>query len=231
MDHADLRAELLAGLRAQADPERAAQMERYMKGQARYWGVPKPALKGLLAGVLAGGDKLSWVDARDTAQAVWAQAERREEQYLALLLTGAQRHRRHLRLAELPLFERWIVEGAWWDLVDDVAVNRLGPMYAEPQRMEAEMRAWAEDGDLWKRRSAILSQLKRREQTDTELLEACILPSIERPEFWLRKAIGWVLRQYARTDPDWVVAFVADHPEMSGLSRREATKHLGGYAG
>jgi len=89
------------------------------------------------------------------------------------------------------------------------------------------MRAWAVDGDPWIRRTAILSQLTFREDTDTALLRDCIEPNLDDPSFWIRKAIGWALRQYARTDPDWVRDTVAGYGDrLSGLSRREALKHL-----
>jgi 3-methyladenine DNA glycosylase AlkD len=89
------------------------------------------------------------------------------------------------------------------------------------------MRAWAESDDLWLRRSSIISQLTFAERTDTALLLECIEPNLADRSFWIRKAIGWALRQYARTDPQWVRATVAGFGDrMSGLSRREATKHL-----
>ena len=87
------------------------------------------------------------------------------------------------------------------------------------------LRRWAKDDDLWKRRAAIIAQTRLRDATDTRLLEDCIAPSIARTEFWLRKAIGWALRSYAYTDMAWVKRYVAAHPELSGLSRREALKH------
>ena len=89
------------------------------------------------------------------------------------------------------------------------------------------MLAWAGDGDMWKRRSAILCQLGAKAETDLALLEAAIAPSLGSKEFFLRKAIGWALRQYARTDPAWVAAYVAAHDaELSPLSKREALKHI-----
>ena len=89
------------------------------------------------------------------------------------------------------------------------------------------MLRWTADDDLWIRRSSIISQLKQREATDLELLTIAIESNIEDTEFFIRKAIGWALREYGKTDADWVRAFVAAHPELSGLSRREALKHLG----
>lgn len=89
------------------------------------------------------------------------------------------------------------------------------------------MLEWAVDTDMWKRRSAIICQLGAKAETDLDLLEAAIVPSLGSKEFFLRKAIGWALRQYARTDPAWVARYVAVHEtELSPLSRREALKHI-----
>ncbi len=89
------------------------------------------------------------------------------------------------------------------------------------------VREWATDDDLWLRRTAIISQLTFKEQTDLALLREAIEPNLSDTSFWIRKAIGWALRQHARTDPDWVRAVVAEYGErLSGLSRREALKHL-----
>lgn len=228
MDQAQIRSDLLDQLSELADPEAARSMQAYMKSEMPFWGVNKPLLKQALRRVLADYPKLDWVDARDTAGVLWEQAQHREERYLALALTGFQRHRKHLDVGQLPFFEAWITQAAWWDLVDEIAVNRLGPMF-EPSAaaMTGAMRAWAQDAHLWKRRSAVISQLKRKADCDLVLLADCIEPNIHRKEFWLRKAIGWALRDVGRFHPEWVIAFVEGHPELSGLSRREAMKHLG----
>ena len=93
--------------------------------------------------------------------------------------------------------------------------------------MSQAQRDWARDDNLWIRRSAILCQMKAKAKMDIALLEDCIAPSIDSNEFFLRKAIGWVLRHYARTDPDYVRRYVADKAQrLSSLTKREALKHL-----
>ena len=121
-----------------------------------------------------------------------------------------------------------ITSGAWWDYVDEIASNRIGPLLeAFPKPMKKSMRAWSTSEDMWKRRVSILCQLDFGAKTDVELLYACITPSIASKEFFLRKAIGWALRQYARTDPAAVKRFVRAHDkQLSGLSKREALKHV-----
>lgn len=228
MDHAQIRSDLLDQLSELANPEYAQAMQAYMKSEMPFWGVKKPLLKQTLRSVLADYPKLDWVDARDTAGVLWEEAQHREELHLALALTGFQRHRKHLDIGQLPFFEAWITQASWWDLVDDIAINRLGPMFGpSAAAMSNTMRAWSQDAHLWKRRSAIIAQLKRKADCDLQLLTDCIEPNIHRTEFWLRKAIGWALREQGRSHPEWVVGFVERHPELSGLSRREAMKHLG----
>jgi 3-methyladenine DNA glycosylase AlkD len=98
--------------------------------------------------------------------------------------------------------------------------------------MRREMLAWSRADDLGKRRAAILCQLPLKRATDVDLLSRCIAPSLGRREFWLRKAIGWALRHYARTDPAWVARYVREHAaELSLLSTREALKHVSGSTG
>ena len=122
-----------------------------------------------------------------------------------------------------------IVTGAWWDFVDTIATHQLWAILCnEGATMKSVMLAWSADANLWKRRSAILCQIRAKAQTDLDLLYACIEPSLDSREFFLRKAIGWALRQYAWTDPAEVRRYVERNAQrMSGLSRREALKNVG----
>ena len=146
--------------------------------------------------------------------------------------TGFTRNR-VLRMAGTLAHRGYLVEtGAWWDYVDVVAADRVGPILLRHRdAVTPVMRAYAVDDHLWVRRTAILAQLKHREETDLDLLTDVVDANLEGSrfgrEFFVRKAIGWALRQHARVDPEWVRAFVearGDH--LSGLSRREALKHL-----
>jgi len=180
----------------------------------------------LLAILLRTGDGKSGQSALDLARGLWAHY--REEWYAAVELTGVRAALPYQTPDALPLYEEIIVSGAWWDIVDGVAKHRLGLLLQEhPRPMRRAMLAWSRDDDMWKRRASILCQLKFKADTDLELLYACIEPSLSSKEFFLRKAIGWALRQYAWTDPREVQRYVRDHDaELSGLSRREALKNL-----
>jgi 3-methyladenine DNA glycosylase AlkD len=162
-----------------------------------------------------------------TVLELWRGADYREERYLALDLTAQRPYVRWQQPGLLPLYEELIVTGAWWDFVDEVANRRIGPLVrAHPGTLVPVMRAWSGDADRWKRRTSIICQLGSKADTDVELLTDTIEANLADPDFFLRKGIGWALREFAKTEPGWVRAFVDAHPGLSALSRREATKHL-----
>lgn len=212
-----------------ADPTRASSMQAYMKSAMPYRGVPAPVVQRLCKEAFA---NLRYDDARTWAADVltlWRAAAFREERYAAIALTGHRAARAFQRIDALPLYEEMIVTGAWWDYVDEIAVHRLWTLLlADPAPMRAAMLAWGDDADRWKRRSAILCQNRAGAATDLDLLYRCIEPSLGERDFFLRKAIGWALRQLARTDPAEVRRYVAAQGDrLSPQSRREALKRIG----
>ena len=209
-----------SGLAALADPSKAPAMQAYMKSALPFYGVPKPARARLAREVLGGLESFeAW---RDTVRAMWHGASYREERYMALALLQDRRYARFRTLDALPLYEELIVTGAWWDFVDEVAAGPLGALLPD---VAPALRAWAVDADMWKRRAAIIAQVRRKRETDFALLVDCIEPNRGDREFFIRKAIGWALRAYAWVSPDEVVAYCATH-ELSPLSRREALKNV-----
>lgn len=225
---------LLIGIRealtAQADPQRAEQQQRYMKSKLPYHGLPNPLVQLIcreLFAVHPVPDRATWVA---TALTLWDEATHREEWYAAINLL---RHRPYRCWAQLPeslsLYQHLITTGAWWDVVDEVAAHLVGDLVREHHaQISPVMRAWASDADPWLRRTAIICQLRSKDDTDVDLLADAIEANLSQTGFFLRKAIGWALRDFARTDPDWVREFVRTHESsLSGLSTREALKHLG----
>ena len=210
------------------DPEKAAQQQRYMKSELPYRGYTSPELKALLRPVLASYEPVDRVTWEGAVRALWDGATHREERYAALALARHRRARSWLDPESVPLLRHLVVTGAWWDLVDETAQHLVRPALVEHrQALTPVLRAWATDDDLWVRRTAVICQVGLRADTDLDLLEHAIEANVDDPTFWLRKAIGWALRDYARTDPGWVRAEVLRHGErLSGLSRREALKHL-----
>jgi 3-methyladenine DNA glycosylase AlkD len=199
-----------------------------MKSAMPYYGVRAPELRKICRAQFAGLD----LPDRRTWEAhvldLWEHATHREERYAAVELTGVRAARPFQDTTALPLYERLVVEGAWWDYVDAIAGHRLGPLLRnEPRPMRRQMLAWARGADMWKRRASILCQLTFKDEVDLELLYGCIEPSIDSREFFLRKGIGWALRQVAWWQPEEVVRYVTAHRErLSGLTRREALKNV-----
>lgn len=222
----DLAARVRTALRAVADPTRASAMQAYMKTDMPYLGVTAAPLRAACKALFADLNFAAAAEWEREVRAIWEGAEYREELYAALELTAVRQARPFQTVAALPLYEHMAVSGAWWDVVDPVS-SRLWPLLKHDlEPMRAMMLRWAEDEDIWKRRCAILCQNPAKADTDPALLAACLAPSLTRKEFWLRKAIGWALRQYARVDPAWVRAYAAAQP-LSPLSRREALKRIG----
>lgn len=204
-------------------------MQSYMKSAMPYYGVQTPILRALTREAFATHLLPDFDTWRTVVLELWHGARFREERYAAIGLTGHQRYREHQVMKALPLYEELIVTGAWWDLVDGIASGRLGNLLrTHPAPMKRNLRTWSRSKDLWKRRSAIICQLSFQEETDLDLLYACIAPNLRDPAFFIRKAIGWALRQYAWTNPQEVARYVRAHEaELSPLSRREALKNIG----
>jgi 3-methyladenine DNA glycosylase AlkD len=207
-----------------ADPTKAPAMQAYMKSAMPFLGVPAPERRRCVRRALDATplDPSAW---REPVLELWRDATHREERYAALDL--AHRFRRNAGAADMPLYEELVVTGAWWDYVDPVA-GLIGTLLRrDPGTIRPAMLRWSRDADVWKRRVSIISQLGRQDETDLDLLYGCIEASIDRPEFFLRKAIGWALRDLARSNPAEVDRYVrANAGRLSPLSRREATKHL-----
>lgn len=233
--HADLVRKVRSTLAGAGDPVRAQGQQRYMKSPLPYHGITTPQLRVLLRPILDDpasriADRPTW---EATVRALWDGATHREQRYAATILAGHRRHRQWQDRDTMGLYRHLIVTGAWWDHVDDIAAHLVGPILrADHAGVAPVIRRWARAEDLWLRRTAILCQLGAKTDTDTVLLEDCITSNLlDGPfggEFFVRKAIGWALRDYARTDAVWVRGFLTRHESrLSTLSRREGGKHLG----
>jgi 3-methyladenine DNA glycosylase AlkD len=218
--------EVRAALRAHADADRAPGMQAYMKSAMPYHGVTMPVLSAVCRDVFARHVLPTRALWQDGVRALWRDATHREERYAAIALTGARAYDAWQRIDVLPLYRELLVSGAWWDLVDPIATARLHVLLTRDRaRMSARMRAWARGRDMWLRRAAILCQIKMKRDTDLALLHDAIEPSIESREFFLRKAIGWALREHAKTDAAEVLRYVRRYrTRLSPLSKREALK-------
>jgi len=210
------------------DPKKTAAMQAYMKSAMPYWGVQTPVQRDITRRLFTANRLETAEEWREACLTIWRAAEYREERYAAIDLTGFKYYREWQTLDTLPMYEEMIVAGAWWDFVDVIASARLGPLLRQyPGRMRTKMLQWGRSRSIWKRRSAILCQLTFKSETDLDLLYAAIEPSLGSKEFFLQKAIGWALRQYAWSDPREIRRYVrANADRLGALSKREALKNI-----
>ncbi len=184
-----------------------------MKSSMPYRGVTTPVLREICRDVLPRYRLDSFADWRDTIVELWDTAAYREERYAALEIVGHRPYAHFRTLEALPLYARLIVDGAWWDLVDGLATHEVGDLLHEtPVVMREQLLNWSRGDDAWLRRTSIICQVGFKHSTDEALLYACIEPSLRERGFFLRKAIGWALREYGKVAPDAVAAYVAAQP-------------------
>jgi 3-methyladenine DNA glycosylase AlkD len=207
-----------------ADPERAPAMRAYMRDQFDFLGIPNPRRTPLNRQVLAGLGRPDEADLRDVALACWRLPER-EYQYFAC--GWLREHAARGTPGLLPTIRHLVTTRSWWDTVDTLASDTVGALVRNHPELVSTMDEWARDENMWVVRGAILHQLTYKQDTDSGRLFRYCLAQAGHRDFFVRKAIGWALRQYAHTEPGPVREFLARHgDQLSALSVREASKHL-----
>lgn len=208
-----------------ADPERAARAAAYMKNIAPFLGVATPQRRLLSREVLAGTGRPDETDCTAIALRCWKLPER-EYQYFAT--DFLRRHVARCSSGFLPVLRHLVDTVPWWDTVDLLAAHVAGPLVRADAGAGTVMDRWIEDDSVWVARTALLHQLRFKERTGTgRLFRYCLLRA-DHPGFFIRKAIGWSLREYAKTDPDAVRDFVdGARDRLSPLSVREALRNIG----
>lgn len=204
--------------------ESAQKQKAYLKDLFPFVGLQKPLRASLQKEIFSSFSIQDEKTLLEFLQKLWGEDER-EFQYAAMDL--AIKHRKLLTDKSLPILEKLIRQKSWWDTVDTIAGNLLGFVLRKyPDKINL-MDEWIEDDCLWIRRSALLYQLKWKKETDEQKLFSFCQKRMEEKEFFIRKAIGWILREYSKTNPQSVKSFVEAHENrLSGLSKREATKYL-----
>jgi 3-methyladenine DNA glycosylase AlkD len=204
-------------------PEHAAPMSAYMKHHFPFLGVKTPERRKATGFVIKNTKFLSFNDLKLLVYLLWEEKER-EFQHVALDILEKYKPKPEDDFIEL--IEKLIVQKSWWDSVDKLAGNIACNYFLKfPEKLEVTTYNWNDSENMWLNRSAILVQLNAKQKTNLPLLERVILNHAHSNEFFIQKAIGWVLRQYARTNPEWVISFVHNHA-LKPLSRREAIKHF-----
>ena len=226
MSPADAVAYAQSALAARRDPDKAVAMQSYMKTEMPFYGVQKPGRELILRHLMRESAPADREEYEAIVTALW-ELPHREEKYLAQGVAAG--FRQFIVPESLPLYRRFIVEGAWWDFVDETATHMIRELVIDhPEETWPVVDGWVDDDDMWLRRAAIICQVGAKERTDADRLWRYCASRAHEKEFFIRKAIGWALRDYARTDPGAVARFVDRHrDDLSGLSFREATKHIG----
>jgi len=212
-------------LKTCADPARADPMAAYMKSEMPFYGVMAKDRKIIVKQLVHEYRIEGHAEYAMNVRSLWGGACR-EHRYVAV--GYARSFPQFVTVSNLSLYQSMIVEGAWWDFVDEIASHLVGSvLMKQPDAATPRIKKWICHDDLWLRRTSIICQLRHKASTNVELLEKACTQNLSDGDFFIRKAIGWALREYARTDPLWVVAYVGEHrDDMSGLTAREATKHL-----
>ena len=225
-----LLAALRDGLAAAADPAAAGPMQAYMKSSLPFLGVAAPQRRRVVAAALAQHPLADAQVLKDTLLRLWRQAQHREERYAALDLLRPARHARWIDGTWLAPLHELLISGPWWDHNDEISGHALGlVLQRDPAGVKPVLRQWARGDKLWLRRAAMLCQRRLRADFDAVLLYDCILPSLGSDsmarEFFIRKGMGWALRERSYAAPDEVQAFVDEYRDrLSPLTRREALK-------
>ncbi len=222
---ADELTELADALHAAANPELAEPMAAYMKNHFDFLGIKTPERRAIAKPFMTTGARCDSDEIMSIAHWLWEQPYR-EFQYVGSEF--CRKWAKHLEPSALPDVEELIITKSWWDTVDGLAPHTVGPLVTANPELREVMDQWIDDENIWLARTALIHQLFYRNQTDADRLFDYCRRRMADKEFFIRKAIGWSLRQYARTDADAVRAFVRQHEsELSGLSKREALKHIG----
>ncbi|RLD23241.1 MAG: DNA alkylation repair protein [Bacteroidetes bacterium] len=202
----------------------ALQMKKYMKDKFEYFGIKSPLRKEIyrehkLKYGLIPNDQI-----KEIVTWCWRQPQR-EYQYFAMEFLGRVAKKANEKIIDLYVY--MIAHKSWWDTVDYIAANLVGTFFLRyPERIVELTDQWMASEDMWLQRTCLLFQLKYKSAMDMELLHTFIMKLVESKEFFIRKAIGWILREYSKTNPDFVINYVENN-SLSGLSHREALKWLG----
>jgi 3-methyladenine DNA glycosylase AlkD len=225
-DPDEAAAEVADALRAIGTPERAAQEQRYLKSELEFFGVTVPETRRVVKAAVRARPELDQAAIVAWAVALWRlPVHERRMAAVELLMLAAPR----LSADDLATVEGLVRESGTWALVDGLAVDVAGEIALRDPRAWAVIDRWSADPDFWLRRSALLSLLRgiRAGRPELARFNGYAETMLGEREFFVRKAIGWVLREISKRDPDWVAGWTERHvAEMSGVTFREAVRRL-----
>ncbi|MFA8343722.1 MAG: DNA alkylation repair protein [Rhodothermaceae bacterium] len=204
-------------------PENIKPMSDYMKGKFEFFGIKTPERRKLSKEIFA---EFGYPDEQEFEKVIrklWAEPQREVHYFTLDLIHKLQKK---LKKNYLQLWEDLIVTNSWWDSVDGLAAGVIGEHFKTyPDEIYPVTEKWINSGNIWLQRTSLLFQLKYKADTDEKLLSDYILRLKDSNEFFIKKAIGWILREYSKTNPDYVTNFVKENT-ISEFSKREAMKWL-----
>ncbi|MBO57525.1 MAG: hypothetical protein CMA77_00800 [Euryarchaeota archaeon] len=208
-----------------ANPQDAAHMQRYLKTSMDFYGVKSPIHNEIVAEVKKLFPITNQEEYNLIITHIW-DLSHREEKYISIKL--ARKWKQFITLDAISVYEKMIREGQWWDFIDPISQGLVGILLMNNRKeMNEILDKWITDENLWIRRSAILAHLKHKENMDQEKLFSYCIQCAHEKEFFIQKAIGWVLREYSKTQPEGVSNFIEENNELlSNLSIREGMKHI-----
>lgn len=213
--------ELFSEMECYANEEQAAKMSAYMKGMFKFLGIPRPTLKKTIKPYMNSTKRaeIDW----DFIWSCW-EKDYREYQYVAIEYLNV--HIKELTDKDLHRIKKLVTMRSWWETVDSLD-GIVGSILLKNRKLESVMLEWSMDDNIWVRRVAIDFQQRYKDKTNTELLSQIIANNFQSNEFFINKAIGWSLREYSKTDSQWVRNFLKEYRDkMDKLSIKEASKYL-----
>ena len=216
---------IIAAFSENANPDLAVGMKAYMKGKFEYFGIKSPLRKEISKPVLQNCKSLSKAETINLAKQLWNEPQR-ELHYISMELLF-QNLKKVLVKEDIESLEWFITKNSWWDTVDFIAPKLMAAYFQKfPDERKLKTDQWIKSENIWLIRSAILFQLKYKKDTDLDLLFGIILRVNHTKEFFINKAIGWILRENAKRIPIVIYDFIRNHQhELSNLSIREGLKH------
>lgn len=208
---------------SKSDSSRIEAMKAYMKHQFEFYGLTSPVRKDIQKSIFPIHKPQDYCILEKDVRFMWSQKQR-EWHYAAIDCLAA--NKKLWKPEMIHLVDYMLVNNSWWDSVDGISSQVAAPFFKKFPNLKTEwINKWKLSDNMWLRRVSIIHQLKDRASTDTDLLTECILLNSDSKEFFLQKAIGWALREYAKTNPEWVIRFVEVN-DLKPLSKREAVKNI-----
>jgi len=199
----------------------AIAQKQYMKNKFEFFGIKAPKRREIQKPFLIKAYLPPKSELEKIVKTLW-QKPQRELYYFVQEFT--QKYIKQLEKEDIELLEYLIVNKSWWDTVDFIAVNLVGEYFKKyPQQRDDYIKKWLQSGNIWLQRTSLIFQLKYKTEIDIKLLTNSVQHLLGTKEFFINKAIGWILREYSKTNPDWVLEFV-NKTALSNLSRREAIR-------